>query len=416
MFLRVILKNNKLWFKDKMSELINEKEKTICNGRVVDLFAGCGGLSKGFESAGFEIAAAFELNPYAVECYNQNFSEHEAYQFDLADVESSVERIKPFSPSIIIGGPPCQDFSVAGSRIEGDRAVLTECFAKICAKVKPEYFVMENVPRAKDSQSYFSAKNLLIKAGYGLTEKVVDASLYGVPQKRKRFIVVGQLGAADGFLDEILESRESIVPMTVRAKYPDFPVDYYYRHPRTYQRRAVFSIDEPAPTMRGVNRPRPASYKAHKNDCSNSKEIRSLSFSERALIQTFPPDFRWVGPNVGEIELMIGNAVPVDLAKSLALSLKDFIYSDTSNYSESFACWLKDKKSIPSGGIKAIILHLRRANRYLSLPANECADYIEALSLKEDFSQLSNSTKLHTYRALQLLFEFRLDRTEQRGQ
>lgn len=398
-----------------MTELINTDSEAICDRKVVDLFAGCGGLSKGFENAGFEIAAAFELNPYAVECYNQNFLEHEAYQVDLTDVEHSVKQIQPFSPNIIIGGPPCQDFSVAGSRIEGEKAALTECFAKIITAVKPQYFVMENVPRAKDSRSYFSAKNLFKKAGYGLTEKVIDASLYGVPQKRKRFIVVGQLNGVDGFLDEIIESTESIVPMTVRKKYPDFPVEYYYRHPRTYQRRAVFSIDEPAPTMRGVNRPRPASYKAHKNDCSNSNEIRSLSFSERALIQTFPSDFKWVGPNAGEIELMIGNAVPVDLAKAIAVSLSQIIDSDTSSRPESFVGWLKDKKGLSFDSSKDVISHLRRANKYCPLPTDGCVDYTDALLKKEDFSQLSNSAKLHIRRALQLLSEFRLEHTEQRS-
>ena len=89
--------------------------------RTVDLFSGCGGLSLGFQKQGFDILAAFEWWDAAVKCYEANFS-HPVFQIDLSDVSKAVEAIKPFAPDIIIGGPPCQDFSHAGKRIEAGRA------------------------------------------------------------------------------------------------------------------------------------------------------------------------------------------------------------------------------------------------------------------------------------------------------
>ena len=134
---------------------------------VVDLFAGCGGLSLGFERAGYEILSAFENWDAAIRCYEKNFS-HPIIKMDLSDTKKAIKAVKQLNPEIIIGGPPCQDFSHAGKRIENERAELTECFAKIVAGVKPQAFVMENVDRAQHSNSYKKAREILKKAGYGL--------------------------------------------------------------------------------------------------------------------------------------------------------------------------------------------------------------------------------------------------------
>ncbi|MCB7037494.1 DNA cytosine methyltransferase [Eggerthella sinensis] len=377
--------------------------------KVVDLFSGCGGLSKGFELAGFNIVAAFENNEGAIKCYNDNFESHKAIKQDLSNVIESIQRIAEHSPDVIIGGPPCQDFSTAGRRIEGKRAALTEAYAKIVTSIKPEYFLMENVSRAKESSSYLTAKRLVKNAGYGLTERVVDSSLHGVPQRRKRFIVIGHLDDSDGFLDEFIEAGENIIPMTVRRKYPDFPVEHYYRHPRTYQRRAVFSIDEPAPTMRGINRPRPANYVPHKSDSSTSPNIRALSFKERALLQTFPPTFRWEAiSNSTEIEQLIGNAVPVELAHRMGLYLKKYIDSNSPEHPLSFFEWLRENRSLSLEGAKDVISHLRRANKYEPLPEQmlSSSKYLDTLKLNDGFLALSPSARQHLSRAIDLLFAY----------
>ncbi len=293
--------------------------------RTVDLFAGCGGLTLGFQKQGFDIVAAFEWWDAAVNCYGANFK-HPVFQADLSDVPTAVKQIEKFHPDIIIGGPPCQDFSHAGKRIEAGRAVLTDAYAEIVARIKPSCFVMENVDRARNSNAYAAARNVFKDAGYGLTEVVLDASLCGTPQKRKRFICFGMIGKTDGFALNEFSAGLAPNPMTLRDYFGDtLGFEYYYRHPRNYNRRAVFSIDEPAPTMRGVNRPVPKGYPGHPNDaCAVTENLHALTTAERALIQTFPPEFKWIGSKT-DIEQMIGNAVPVNLAQYIAKIVKTVV-------------------------------------------------------------------------------------------
>ena len=104
-------------------------------------------MSLGFQEAGFNILAGFEHWNTAISCYKKNFS-HPVEDVDLSDVELSVKTISKYNPDIIIGEPPCQDFSGAGNRIEGDRGNLTVAYAKIISEILPQYFVMENVERA----------------------------------------------------------------------------------------------------------------------------------------------------------------------------------------------------------------------------------------------------------------------------
>ena len=299
--------------------------------KIVDLFAGCGGLSLGFQKTGFDIVAAFEFWEVAANCYEQNFK-HPVFRTDLSNTEEAIEIIREYSPDVIIGGPPCQDFSFAGKRIEAGRASLTGSYAEIVTEIRPCYFVMENVDRARNSKAYAFARDIFKDAGYGLTEVVLDASKCGTPQKRKRFFCIGALGKEDGFADKIIANRIAPESMTMRDYFGDeLGFECYYRHPRNYSRRAVFSIDEPAPTMRGVNRPVPKGYPGHPNDaCPIGKNVRALTTEERAWIQTFPKDFVWKGSKT-DVEQMIGNAVPVNLAAFVATCLLEVIKEDCKN-------------------------------------------------------------------------------------
>ena len=292
--------------------------------KAVDLFAGCGGLSCGFQNAGIDVRAAFEYWEPAARVYAKNF-DHPVFQIDLSDVDSAVKIVKPFLPDMIIGGPPCQDFSHAGKRIEADRAGLTGAFANIVKTVEPTYFVMENVDRAVGSKAYAFARTTFKEAGYGLTEIVLNASHCGVPQRRKRFFCIGVRGEKDDVMRPFLESKIRKHETTLRDFFGDrLGFEYYYRHPRNYSRRGVFSIDEPAPTMRGVNRPVPKGYPGHPNDaCSVDQGVRALTTRERSLIQTFPDDFQWDGSKT-DMEQMIGNAVPVKLAEFVARAVVEY--------------------------------------------------------------------------------------------
>ena len=257
--------------------------------RAVDLFAGCGGMSKGFENAGYDISAAFEFWRPAIDVYKANFS-HPVVEQDLSKVDESVEKIRAYYPDIVIGGPPCQDFSTAGYQDETrGRAILSVCYARVVAAVKPHYFVMENVATIRNTESFRKVIVAFKEAGYGLTQKMLNAAYCGVPQTRKRMFVVGELGGDDGFLDEELERGFADKPMTIRDHLGDsLGIDYYFRVPTNYTRRGVFSIDEPSMTIRAVDRPIPKGYKGHPSDPVPVSEVRGLTPKERSLIQTFP--------------------------------------------------------------------------------------------------------------------------------
>lgn len=294
--------------------------------RVVDLFCGCGGLSLGFQEAGFDIVAAYDKWEAALNVYRSNFK-HPAERIDLSSVEESSTVIGRLVPDMIIGGPPCQDFSSAGKRDEeGGRGDLTVNFAQIIADIRPKWFVMENVVRITKTQKLIDAKDIFAKAGYGLSQHILDASLCGVPQLRKRFFLIGKLHEMNGFMEPFILGSLAQRPMTLRDYFGNsLGIEYYYRHPRSYVRRGIFSIDEPSPTIRGVNRPIPAGYQIHPNDPVKSKEgIRPLTTLERSYVQTFPRDFHFFGSKT-DIEQMIGNAVPVNLAKYVAMSIVKYL-------------------------------------------------------------------------------------------
>lgn len=223
--------------------------------RVADLFCGCGGMSAGFQAVGHEVVFAAEKWARARLVYDANF-DHAATPFDLSDVVNASFVVSRERPSIIVGGPPCQDFSIAGLRTETERSNLTVGFAEIVRASLPTWFVMENVPAAGDSRAWRTARARLRNAGYGLTEAVLDASRYGVPQQRKRRFLIGRLGESDEFLAPRLKDCEAQAPLTVRQYLgEEFGVEYYYRHPRHWGRRAIYSLDEPAATVRSTNRP-----------------------------------------------------------------------------------------------------------------------------------------------------------------
>ena len=293
--------------------------------KAVDLFCGCGGLSLGFQQGGVYVLAAFDNWDDAIAIYDANFN-HPVFKQDLLDIEDSISQITRYSPDMIIGGPPCQDYSSAGKQNEDNgRGILTISYAEIVCQIRPQWFVMENVERILKSNKLQAARDLYKKAGYGLTQVVLNASLCGVPQNRMRFFLIGHLGDKDDFLTEKLMSGLSDKEMTLSDYFGDeLGLEYYYRHPRNYNRRAIFSIHEPSPTIRGTNCDIPPTYKLHPNDPVKSVEgIRGLTTKERSLIQTFPKNFVWLGSKTKK-EQIIGNAVPVKLAEYVAKAIIEY--------------------------------------------------------------------------------------------
>lgn len=291
--------------------------------KAIDLFCGCGGLSLGFEQAGIEVVAGLDNWKPAIEVYQANFN-HPVIEQDLNDENSTIEILNSFTFDMIVGGSPCQDFSSAGKQnTNGNKAALTQHFANIICTVKPKWFVLENVDRIVKSEIYQDIRTQFLNSSYGLTAITLDASLCNVPQKRSRFFLIGELNGKQNALFDLIQASLAKKPMTIRDYFGEkLDLQYYYRHPRSYARRGIFSIDEPSPTIRGVNRPMPSNYQLHNGDPQHVglEKIRPLTTLERSYLQTFPESFNFFGTKTN-LEQMIGNAVPVNMAKFVAKNI-----------------------------------------------------------------------------------------------
>lgn len=375
--------------------------------RVVDLFAGCGGLSKGLENAGCELTLAVENWEAARKVYEENF-DHPALNLDLSGVKEATKVIAKERPDMIVGGPPCQEFSFAGSRVEGPRARLTINFAEIIDSVKPKWFVLENVQGIRNSATWIEARKILEDAGYGITESVLNAAYFGVPQKRRRFFAIGCLGETHDFLADQLEAKQSEDPLTVRQYVGDeFGIDFYYRHPRNWGRRGVFSLDEASPTIRSTNRNVPPGYSPHPEDAGSHLEARALTPAERARVQTFERTFKFLGTDTA-LNTMIANAVPVNLAEHIAITIlrhekEQAMYSDL-----AFRKWLASSQHYTPRTAGNIVSRLKRASRILHTDklSIDPLDVIHALERSGEFVNLPSSVKSQIKKAIRLHAEF----------
>lgn len=167
---------------------------------LIDLFSGCGGLSFGFEQAGFECLIGVDIEQSALNTFAHNHKHAKALNLDLSDdlsIEKIIEEIGDRKIEIIVAGPPCQGFSLTGKRDENDkRNKLFYSVFKLAEQIKPKYIVIENVPGIKTLYEG-RARNAIIsefeRLGYSNSEKLLYAPDYGVPQIRKRMFFVGIL-------------------------------------------------------------------------------------------------------------------------------------------------------------------------------------------------------------------------------
>lgn len=167
--------------------------------KVIDLFSGIGGLSEGFRKKGFDIVVANEIDKEIAESYHQNFPETLMINKDITKINISDVFEKYKDSDVVLGGPPCQGFSQKGKRLslKDPRNYLFRYFAKVVEYVRPQYFVMENVPNLLTTSNGFFKKeinDIFYNMGYLVNMSVLNAADYGVPQNRKRAIIIGTLG------------------------------------------------------------------------------------------------------------------------------------------------------------------------------------------------------------------------------
>lgn len=295
--------------------------------RVLSLFAGCGGLDYGFHhSDAFVVQKSYDTMKDSVDTYNLNYPAV-SEQLDVRELLRPEFELG-FTPDVIVGGPPCQDFSAAGRRTLGERASLTETFVDIVCKYTPSYFVMENVPaiRTVGKPIYDAVVEKVKAAGYGITVSVIYMPDYGVPQERKRLVMIGVKNGMDGELNDALLAAKTPVK-SIREYMERYEVDlglqgkeHIYRHPRNYERRGVYSIDELYPTVRGCLRKMSPSYMFHAGDSSkNRDDILSPDWKLVAALQTFPSTYKFLNKNNA---VVIGNAVPARFSEILAEILR----------------------------------------------------------------------------------------------
>jgi len=342
---------------------------------VVDLFCGAGGLSLGLQRAGWRVLRSIDHFGAAVDTYRRNLGDH------VSD-EHIHEEISLPSATMIVGGPPCQGFSSAGLRRVGDgRNTLVSVFARIIVKYRPTVFMFENVEgflTAEDGARVLELLTPLVNAGYRVHLRKINAANYGVPQHRKRVLVIGGLGwdpifpllthrayGAPGA--ELIASDKPAAPTIMDAlrglpaptPEPGSPQGHWLspltgddlkrvhrlkpgqtmrdlpeslQH-ESFKRRSLRRVMDGTPTDRrggapcGVRRLKPgepskAITGGARSEFIHPIEDRYLSIRECARIQTFPDEFEFLG-TIAEQTLLIGNAVPPLLAEGIGHSLAE---------------------------------------------------------------------------------------------
>lgn len=327
---------------------------------VISLFSGCGGLDLGFLKAGFVIPVAIEFDKTIWATFKANHPYTHLIEGDVRRV--SKEDITQFvngEVDGIIGGPPCQSWSEAGSLrgINDDRGRLFYDYIRILKDLKPKFFLAENVSGMladRHSQAVKNFTTLFEEAGYDISVNLVNAKNYAVAQERKRVFYIGfrkdlkidfvfPKGSTEDdskkitLRDVIWDLQESAVPAG----------DKNHRNPKAVNnneyfvgayssifmsRNRVKAWDEQAFTVQASGRQcqlhpqAPKMIKYDKNDCRFVKGqehlYRRMSVREVARIQGFPDDFKFIYDVVDTGYKMVGNAVPVNLAYEVACSIK----------------------------------------------------------------------------------------------
>ena len=326
--------------------------------RIVSFFAGAGGLDLGFQKAGFEVSWANEYDKDIWKTYEKNHSKTKLDKRSIIDIPA---KEVPDCEGII-GGPPCQSWSEAGSKrgVNDKRGQLFFDFIRILEAKQPKFFLAENVSGmllGRHNEALENIKELFQNAGIGyeLSFQMLNASNFDVPQDRKRVFFVGirkDLNfkfqfpkplkykitlerAISDLEDNVVSAKEGNKTNKENCKIPNHEYMLGGFSSMFMSRNRVRSWNEQSFTIQAGGRHAPIHPQApkmkfiekNKREFVSGKEhlYRRLSVRECARIQTFPDDFTFYYNHVAAGYKMIGNAVPVNLAKHIALSIQNQI-------------------------------------------------------------------------------------------
>ena len=330
---------------------------------VISLFSGCGGLDLGFEKAGFNIPVANEFDKTIWETFKVNHPNTHLIEGDVRQItKEDIAQYIDGEVDGIIGGPPCQSWSEAGSLkgIKDARGQLFFDYIRILTEFQPKFFLAENVSGMLADRHSEAVQNILHmfeEAGYDVSFTLVNAKDYGVAEERKRVFYIGfrkdlniQFGFPKGstkddskkitLRDIIWDLQETAVPSGPKNHHnPDAINNNEYftgaYSPIFMSRNRVKSWDEQAFTVQASGRQcqlhpqAPKMVKFGKNDCRfvEGKEhlYRRMTIREVARVQGFPDDFKFIYEDTNTAYKMIGNAVPVNLAYEIAVAIKMYL-------------------------------------------------------------------------------------------
>ena len=340
---------------------------------AIDAFAGAGGLTVGLKRAGFRVVAAVELEAHAFATYKANHPEVRCLKQDIATVSGSalLEHAGTDHIDLLAGCPPCQGFTSLTAKYkenEDPRNQLVLEMARLTEETLPRAVMMENVPglTRKGGGLYQQLRDRLETLGYRLTEDVLQVADYGVPQLRRRLVMLGGLGfeiplpgathsrSPTGDLVRWRTVRDAIegmpIPLTLpeaKAKGDIERTDWHVVRqlsPKNLERIKAAAAgetwtkipeqlrpachqdgyvgftnvygrmqwDRPAPTITG------GCTTFSKGRFGHPEADRTISVREAALLQTFPDDYRLDTPYMDYVCNMIGNALPCDFAEAIS--------------------------------------------------------------------------------------------------
>lgn len=335
--------------------------ESMSRGEVVDLFCGIGALSHGLRRSGFEIIAGYDIDQNCKYAYEKN-NGAKFYTRNVAELTAK-EIKKHFSgkgPSVLAGCAPCQPFSTYKHRYEEDpKWNFVTKFAELAVAVKPDFITMENVPallKYKNGAVFEAFCSIIRKGGYDLEWSVQRCEYYGVPQRRRRLVVlaskkyslgklqpnekdivsvkkaIGKLpkvAAGESHPKDSLHTASGLTPLNlkrIRASKPggtwrDWPkslrAECHQRETgRTYPGvYARMTWDDPSPTLTTQ------CYGFGNGRFGHPEQDRAITLREAAILQSFPPDYEFLPedqkPSFVEVGRWIGNAVPVKLAEAI---------------------------------------------------------------------------------------------------
>jgi len=346
--------------KGNITDFINKKKpKRVGKFKVIELFAGAGGLALGLEKAGFSSLGLVELDKDASNTLKVNRPNWNVINDDIANVSKldleKLFKIKKGELDLLSGGSPCQSFSYAGKRLglEDTRGTLFYHYAEFLHKLQPKMFLFENVKglRTHDKgRTYATILDIFEKEGYTIQKDVLNAWDFGVAQKRERLITVGIRNDLVGKIHfsfpepqkykPILRDVLLDCPKSEGATYSEYkkkifelvpPGGYWKNIPKDvakeYMKSCWFmeggrtgilrrlSLDEPSLTVL-------TSPSQKQTDRCHPLEARPFTVRENARCQSFPDDWMFCG-SIGQQYKQVGNAVPVNLAYEVALKIKE---------------------------------------------------------------------------------------------